>query len=131
MKKLIALLACVVLWGFPGCELDPKYPKHDINTTALFLEEGQDKYYLFSGMDGHIKEYFNKEEDTITVNDTLYRYVFFAKIVREKLNKRYNNVPDYPLGQKQLFIKGGLVRKQVPGYGSREFLVAEDVVGVQ
>lgn len=71
------------------------------------------------------------EKDTLRLGDSLYHFVFFAKIVPDKLSKDYKNIPSHPGALHFLYVKGNFSRKKLPGFGSKEFAVVEDVVGVE
>lgn len=130
MKKFIILLFCVVFWGCPGHGLNQKFPKHDLRISSSFIQAEQDNYYLFTGHGRVISDGYVNEKDTLTIGDSLYTFVFFAKIVPNKLHKEYDDIPSSPLLHK-LYVRGVFIRKPIPGYGNREFAVVEDVVGVQ
>lgn len=131
MKRFVILLSCVSLWGFPGCGLGPKLPKHDIRVHGQLIEVAEDNYFLFRGTGGTIREGHVSEKDTLTIGDSLHRFVFFAKIIPDRLSRDFNNIPSFPTALHILYVRGSFARQAVPGYGSREFVVVDGVVGVQ
>lgn len=125
------VLFCITLCGCSGFGLNQKFPKHDLRITGNFIRAEQDNYYLFTGNGRVISDGYITEKDSLLINDSLYKFVFFARIIPERLDKEYDGIPSHPSTLYKLYIKGNFVKKPVSGYGNREFAVAEDVVGVE
>jgi len=134
MKKLTFLFLAVAFWS---CKLFPesigkvdKSPKHKVRLNGTFIREVNEGYWLFSKLSCDNKPEVYK--DTLTLDGTVYHQVFFAKIIPEKLDKDYKNLDLAPCSPSiDVYAKNDTLRKQVPGFGDREFLVMENVVGVQ
>lgn len=131
MKRIIILLSSIALLGCPGQGMHEKFPKHDLRVICPLIRAEQDNYYLFRGDSRLIRDGYVNEKDTLTIGDSLYSFVFFAKIEPKKLHKKYDLIPSVPGLLYQLYIRGDFVRKPIPGYGNREFSMAERIVGVQ
>lgn len=129
-KKILFLMAALFL---TGCDLFRKIdrsPRHKTGMHGTFIGEGGNNYYLFTRLrcDSVPPEV---GRDTLTLNGRLYYHVFVAEIIRSKLDKDFRDMDFSPCGNAhEIYAKGDTVRKQVPGFGQREFLVVENVVGV-
>lgn len=130
MKKILIYFSIMALSGCDGNAL--KLPKYDVNILGYYIKKTSDDLYLFS----RIQQCDDLSEiawhiDTLTVDGRVYHHVFFAKIVPEKLYGNLKNIDVELCESRQIISNGDTLRKQVPGYGNRQFLVVEDVVGVQ
>lgn len=135
MKNLFIYLLLIL---FSGCNLFPgkiygidKSPSHDIRTFGSYIKEINEDYHIFSKIecgDGYIQSSF---PDTLTVNGKLYRKVFFVHIIPSKLDKDFRNLNIVQCSLREIFSKGDTLRKSVPGFGNRKFLVVDNVVGVK
>ena len=131
MKKIaILLILSILLIGCAGFGLDQNLPKRDMTVSGFFLKESQDQYYMVYQFSNHGKELFN-ETDTITINGNFYRDVFFVKLDPKNFRNGYDHL-DYNFGNMViLYVRGDFERKKVPGEGPKEYLVLENVVGIE
>lgn len=134
MKKILFLLLAASLCGcnlFPGSIGKVSTPpKHKITVNGTFIKELEDNYSLFSKLLCSTSPEVYK--DTLTVDGVVYYHVFFVKIIPDKLDKNYNNLNFAPCSPSiEIYSKTDTVRKQVPGFGERKFLVVDDVVGIE
>jgi|GEM_PF-1469499 len=135
MKKL---LFCFLSLFLSACDLFPesvgkaaKQPKHDYDISGAYVAEAGNSFHIFTryGCDAALPE-TRPYEDTLTVDGTLYHRVIFVKIVPEQLQKNYKNLDMETCSHRKIYAKGDSVRKQVPGFGERRFLMVENVTGV-
>ena len=131
MKKIaILLILSVLLIGCAGFGLDQNLPKRDMTVTGFYLKESQDQYYMIQKSGGRNIELFT-ESDTITINGKLYTHIFFAKLDPKNFRNGYDHL-DYNFGYRVvMFVRGDFERKKVPGEGPKEYLVLENVVGIE
>lgn len=134
MKKILFLLLAASLYScslFPGSIGKVSTPpKHKITVNGTFIRGLGDNYYLFSKLLCDTRP--EVPRDTLTVDGVVYHQVFFAKIISKNLDKDFNTLNFTPCSPSiEIYSKADTVRKQVPGFGERKFLVVEDVVGVE
>ena len=132
MKLLFRLLLLgTVLSGCPGWGLRQNLPRHDLRVSGFYLKDAQDPYYmlnLFGGRD--VKAFFN-EGDTANIDGVLYKNVFYARLDPKNFRNGYDNL-NYNFGLiADLYVRGSFERKQVPGEGTKQYLVLENVVGIE
>ena len=106
-------------------------PKHDVSIFGYYIKEMGNDIHLFSKYnqcDGaHQGEAYR---DTLSVDGKLYDQVFFAKIIPNKLHKDFKNLGMKPCSSRQIYSRADSVRKKMPGFGERRFLMVENVTGV-
>lgn len=127
----------VILFLLSACKLFPEKigkisipPKHDVLTFGSYIKQVDNNYHIFSKHqcgDGYLESSF---PDTLTVNGKLYRQVFFVHIIPSKLDKDFRNLDIVQCSLREIYSKGDTLRKSVAGFGNRQFLVVENVVGV-
>jgi hypothetical protein len=135
MKKIFFCLAVVFL---SGCDLFPGKigkvsisPKSDITTRGSYILSTGNEYHLFSKIYCNDPYPENVFIDTLTVEGKLYQQVFFVRIIPENLDKDFKNLNMTPCSLREIYSKGDTIRKQMPGFSERKFLVVENVVGVK
>lgn len=135
MRKMLFCFSIVFL---SGCDLFPesigkaaRQPKHDYDIFGAYIAEAGNSFHIFTryGCDSALPETM-PYMDTLTVDETLYHRVFFVKIVPEQLYKNYKNLDMETCSHRKIYAKGDSLRKQVPGFGERKFLVMTNVTGV-
>ena len=134
MKKVFFCFAILFL---TSCELFPekiglvsRSPKSDVTIRGSYIKELAGDYHIFSKRycDGTYLE--TAAIDTLTIDNQLYHQVYFVKIIPKNLKKDFRNLNMTPCDVREIYAKGDTLRKQMPGYGDRKFLVVENVVGV-
>ena len=53
------------------------------------------------------------------------------KIIPKELDKDFKDLGMTPCSLRDIYSRADTVRKQVPGFGDRKFLVVENVVGIR
>lgn len=132
--KLIIILLTIVLGGCDKLGFGEKSPKHDVAVFGNFLKDGENNnYYLIqcSKVSGGIFSEIFTEEDTISIGGQKYSNVIFARIEAENLKKDFNYINYAFQNEIRIWALGKFERKQIPGEESREFLVLENVIGIQ
>lgn len=134
MKKLLLIFLSPLLSGCGGFGLgETPGPKYDIKLFGSYIKEVGNSYHLFSigqQCDNPVYPEGTPYIDTLTIDDKLYRQVFFVQVIPKKLHKTAKNLDNLiPCVLREIMVKGDTARKQMPGYGERKFLVVENVVG--
>jgi hypothetical protein len=134
MKKIILLFALAVL---SSCSLFPERiglvsvsPKSDVTSRGVYIMSTGNDYHLFSKIYCDAPYPDNLFIDTLMVEDKLHQQVFFVRIIPKNLDKDFKNLNMTPCSFREIYSKGDTVRKPMPGFGDRKFLVVENVVGV-
>lgn len=128
MKKILFCLSIMALLGCGG-EVPPK---HNVRVFGSYIKETRNDLHLFSKFQQcEVSQEEIPYQDTLSVDGKLYYKVFFVEIIPKKLHKDFKNLGMVPCSLRDIYSKRDTVRKQVPGFGERKFLVVEDVVGVQ
>lgn len=129
MKKLLVCLSTVVL---SGCGIGEVGPKYKVLMYGSHIKETGNDLHIFSRtLPCDDLPQGITYQDTLSVDGKLYNQVFFVRIIPKKLHKNYRNLDLELCEMRNIFSKEDTVRKQVPGFGERKFLVVENVVGVQ
>jgi hypothetical protein len=107
-------------------------PRSEISVFGSFVMNVGEDYYLFTKYQqcDEVRE-VSSYNDSLTVNGRLYNQVYFVKIIPKNLHKDWNSLDMEPCSLRDVFARKDSSRQRVPGFGEREFLVIEDVVGVR
>lgn len=137
-KILLFFVGCLTLLN--SCDLFrpvERPSKHDVLLFGSFIKEVDNSYHLFSRAQENCNNGVSYAEnapyiDTLTVEGKLYRHVFFVQVIPAKLDKNYKNLENLvPCVLRDIYVDGDTLRKEITGFGTRKFLVAENVVGLQ
>lgn len=131
MKELIVSLLISIM--LISCDKAEKPPKHDLTVFGYYLKEAQDKYYLIqcSSIQGGLGKEIFSEGDSISIDGQIYHDILFAKIDQANLKEDFNYI-NYNFNRSVvLWVNGSFERKQVPGEGLREYLVLDNIVGIE
>lgn len=127
MKKLLVYFS-IMLLSSCGAEVGPKY---NVLAFGSFIKEVGNDFYLFSKYECDPVFANPLYLDTLSVDSKLHHGVFFVKIIPQKLHKNFRNLDMVQCSLREIYSRGDTLRKQVPGFGERDFLVVDNVVGVR
>jgi hypothetical protein len=137
MKKIFF---CLIVVFLSGCNLFPEKigkvgrgPKHDVSMFGSYIKEVGNSYHLFSigqQCDNPVYPEGTPYVDTLTVDGKLYRQVFFVQVIPKNLDKNAKNLENLVPCVLRDIMANDSVRKEMPGFGNRRFLVIEKVVGL-
>lgn len=137
MKKIVLLFFLSISIMISGCEYPVyKLPKHDVSMFGSYIKEVGNSYHLFSRAQENCNNGTTYAEnapfiDTLTVDGKMYRHVFFVQVIPKNLDKKAKNLDNLIPCVLRDIMANDSVRKEMPGFGRRKFLVIEDVVGFQ
>jgi hypothetical protein len=134
MKKIVLLFVLSISIMISGCYPVYKLPKHDVSMFGSYIKEVGNLYHLFSRgqqCDNPVYPEGTPYIDSLTVDEKIYRGVFFVQVIPDNLHKNAKNLDNLIPCVLRDIMANDSVRKEMPGFGSRKFLVVEKVVGFQ